>query len=99
MIIVIINIQHAGAQDQEEISHSYCFRFEGASLRTTRPSVAYTEVKLSQEGGKTTPTTTTKPSISPATTKPFAKTTKLPPAGPFTTPVPTTISRKGGEWL
>ena len=96
MIIVIINIQHAGAQDQEEISHSYCFRFEGASLRTTRPSVAYTEVKLSQEGGKTT---TTKPSISPATTKLFAKTTKLPPAGPFTTSVPTTISRKGGEWL
>ena len=75
------------------------FRFEGASLRTTRPSVAYTEVKLSQEGGKTTTTTTTKPPISPATTKPFAKTTKLPPAGPLTTSVPTTISRKGGEWL
>ena len=60
------------------------FRFEGESLRTTRPSVAYAEVKVSPEGGKLT-TTTTLP-----TAEPYK---------PSFDPTPTNISRKGGEWL
>merc|ERR550517_372311 len=86
--------EEAGYKDWMFMNYTFK-RFEGESLRTTRPSVAYAEVKVSPEGGKSSTTTTT-PTSSATTT------TTLPTAEPYKpsiAPTPTTISKRGGEWL
>jgi len=88
--------EEAGYKDWMFMNYTFK-RFEGESLRTTRPSVAYAEVKVSPEGGKSTTTTSTTTSTTTTTT-----TTTLPTAEPYKpsfAPTPTNISRKGGEWL
>merc|ERR1712203_1300593 len=77
--------EEAGYKDWMFMNYTFK-RFEGETLRTTRPSVAYAEVKVLPGGGRSTTTTTT----------------KLPTAEPYKAsyaPTPTTVGRRGGEWL
>ena len=84
-LLTSLQIQSRQGTDQDDV-----FRFEGASLRTTRPSVAYAEVKMLPEGWKSTTTT---PTTKSTTTLPTSEAFKPP------LPTPTTISKRGGEWL
>merc|ERR1719350_1124256 len=84
--------EEAGYKDWMFMNYTFK-RFEGETLRTTRPSVAYAEVKVSPDGGRS-PTTTTLPPPTTTTTLPTAE-----PYKPSFAPTPTTVSKRGGEWL
>merc|ERR1712130_315101 len=97
--------EEAGYKDWMFMNYTFK-RFEGESLRTSRPSVAYAEVKVLPEGARSTTTITLPPQTSTTTITPPPPTTTttatLPTAEPYKPsyiPTPTTVSKRGGEWL
>merc|ERR1712203_465255 len=72
--------EEAGYKDWMFMNYTFK-RFEGETLRTTRPSVAYAEVKVLPEGGKSTTTTTKPTTLPPPSTT--TTTTTLPSAEPY----------------